>query len=190
METVGSVVREAIDFTDKGLFEMAFVSACVAFSETAKKAFEKESLTETDYKRFIEENRQLISLMGVPKTLPEIQTPFELQKTAPRLRTSYPVENFLFYAVHQTVISGKLPATFTFNSNYSLETDMGRVLLPVNLIWGLLASVIFHPANKDETIPDKYWFSIANFKMFISEFWGRRDLAERIMKFYSENKGD
>ena len=122
--------------------------------------------------------------------LPEIETPFELQKSVPRLKKNYPVEDFLFNAVHQTAVSGKLPAAFTFNSNNFLETNIGKVLLPVNLIWGLLASVIFHPANKSETIADKYWFRIADFKMFISELWGRRDLAERIIKFYLERKDD
>jgi hypothetical protein len=190
METVGLFVQEAIDFTDRGLYETAFVSACVAISKTAKKAFEKENLTEADYKKFIEENRQLILFMGVPETLQEIEIPFELQKTAPRFRTNYSLEDFLFNAVHQTAISSKLPAAFTFNSNSSLETNVSRVLLPVNLISGLLASVIFHPANKSETILSKYWFRIADFKMFISELWGRRDLAERIMKFYLEREGD
>lgn len=190
MKTVGLLVQEAIDFTDRGLFETAFVSACAVVSETIKKAFEKESLTEADYKRFIEENRQLISFMGVPETLQEIEISFELQKTAPRFRTNYPLENFLFNAVHQTAVSGKLPAAFTFDSNNSFEMNVGRVLLPVNLISGLLASVIFHPVNKNETIPDKYWFRVADFKMFISELWGKRDLAGRIMKFYLEGKGD
>jgi hypothetical protein len=31
-----------------------------------------------------------------------------------------------------------------------------------------------------------YWISISDFKMFISELFGRQDLAERIMKFYLE----
>lgn len=190
METVDLLVQEAIDLTDRGLFETAFVSACAAVSETVKKAFEKENLTEADYKRFIEENLQLILFMGVPAALQEIETPFELQKTAPRFKTNYPVEDFLFKTVHQTAVSGKLPAAFTFNSNNFPETNVGRVLLPVNLIWGLLASVIFHPANKNETIPDKYWFRVGDFKMFISELWGRKDLAGRIMKFYLERKGD
>src|SRR5687768_11231086 len=116
METVGSLVQEAIDFTDRGLFEMAFISACAAFSETAKKVFIKESLSETDYKKFIKENLRLISVMGVPSELQEIQSPFELQQTAPGSRTNYPLEDFLFYAVHQTVITGRLPATFTFSN--------------------------------------------------------------------------
>lgn len=189
MKTVGSLVQESIDFTDRGLLEAAFVSACGAFSETAKRAFEKESLSETDYKKFIEENRRLISAMGVPSALQEIKSPFELQKTAPQIRTSYPLEDFLFYVVYQATVSGKLPAAFTF-SNLASESNVGKVLLPVNLIWGLLASVIFHPANEDETLPDKYWFGVGDFKMFISELWGRRDLVERIMKFYQEREGD
>lgn len=189
MKTVSSLVQESLAFTDRGLFEAAFVFACAALSETAKKAFEKKDLSETDYKKLIEENRRLISFMGVPAALEEIEAPFELQRAAPRIRTSYQLEDFLFYTVHQTAVTGRLPAAFTF-SNLSSETNIGKVLLPVNLVWGLLASVIFHPANKGETISDKYWFSVGDFKMFISELWGRRDLIERIMKFYQGREGD
>jgi hypothetical protein len=189
MKTVGSLVQEALDYADRGLFEAAFVFACAALSETAKKTFEKEDLSETDYKKLIEENMRLISFMGVPAALEEIEAPFELRRAAPRIRTSYRLEDFLFYAVHQIVVTSNLPAAFTF-SNLSPETNIGKVLLPVNLVWGLLASVIFHPVNKGETIPDKYWFSVGDFKMFISELWGRRDLIERIMKFYQQREGD
>ncbi len=189
MKTVGSLVQETLDYTDRGLFEPAFVSACAALSETAKRVFEKEDLSEPDYKKFIAENLRLISFMGVPAVLQEIEAPFEFQKTSPKIKTGYRVENFLFFAVYQTAVSSKLPSAFTFSS-LSLETNVGKVLLPVNLIWGLLASVIFHPANKAETIPDKYWFSVGDFKMFISELWGRRDLIERIIKFYREREGN
>ena len=185
MKTVGSLVQEALDFAERGLFEAAFVSVCTALSETAKKAFERKSLSESDCKKFIEENRRLILFMGVPESLHEIEAPFQLQKAAPKIETGYRLEDFLYYAVQQTALTGSLPAAFTF-SNLSPETNSGRVLLPVNLIWGLLASVIFHPVNKSETIPDKYWFSVGDFKMFISEFWGRSDLIERIVKFYLE----
>ncbi len=37
---------------------------------------------------------------------------------------------------------------------------------------------------KDEIISDNYWFNISSFKMFVSEFWGRIGLAERIVKFH------
>lgn len=190
MKTVSSLVQETVDFTDRGLFEIAFVYVCAAVAETVKKVFEKENLNELDYKRFLEENHKLISFMGVPNVLPEIENSACLPNSVPSLRTSYPVADFLFQVVHQTAVSGKLPASFVFNSNISSETNAGKILLPANLIWGLLASVIFHPVNKDEKIPDKYWFSLADFKMFISELWGRRDLAEKVMKFYLERKGD
>lgn len=189
MKTVGLLVQESLDFTERGLFESAFVSVCAALAETAKKAFEKESFTESDGKKFIEENLRLISLMGVPTVLREIESPYEFRKTDRKTSAGYPLKNFLFFVVHQTAVGGKLPAAFTF-SDLSAEANVGKVLLPGNLVWALLASVIFHPSNKNEKIPDKYWFSVGDFKMFVSELWGRRDLIERIMKFYREREGN
>ena len=89
--------------------------------------------------------------------------------------------------MRETLRFGRMPAEFAFNSTGRFEVKNGKMLLlPPGLVNGLLGSVIFHPVNRDEIIGEKYWMNISDFKMFISELWGRNDLAERIMKFYLE----
>lgn len=70
-----------------------------------------------------------------------------------------------------------------FTANY-FEVNDHRLFVPSTLLSSFLALVVVHPVNKNEEIGDKYWVSIADFKMFISELWGRIDLAERVRKFY------
>ena len=187
--SVGFLVREAIDLAERGLFETAFVSACRAVSETVRKVFAIQNPAEIDYKEFLQKNIQLIHIMGVPETLPEVESVFN-PRNPPNIRANYAVENFLFTLVYNTAHSGKIPFSFCFDSKLPSEMNIGKVLLPVNLIWGLLASVIFEPANAKESVPDRYWFRIGDFKIFISELWGRRDLAERFIKFYDGEKDD
>jgi len=43
-----------------------------------------------------------------------------------------------------------------------------------------------NPVNKAEIISDNYWFNVSSYKMFKSEFWGKIDWAERIVKFFRE----
>lgn len=187
MSTVGQVVQEAVDLMNSGSYELAFVPTALAIDATAKKAFEKDSLSEMDFLRFFRENWQLITFMGMRRALPlPMNIPFGLKRIVPAFNVHHGAEEIVSLAVTETLKSGRIPAEFTFNSTGKFEIKNGRLLLPSGLVCGLLGSVIFHPANKDEVIGDQYWISISDFKMFVSELFGRKDLADRIMKFYLE----
>jgi hypothetical protein len=90
------------------------------------------------------------------------------------------------HLVSQTLRLGHIPDGFGFTRGNDIEMKNNVLLIPVTLISGLLAFSVVHPSNADEEVPEKYWISIGDFKMFISEFWGRMDLAERIRKLYLE----
>lgn len=187
MKTIGQLVEEAVDFMGRGLYVEAFVPTCEAIGETVKKAFEKEASTEMDYKKFLAENWELISFMGMRRALPlPMNIPFGLKRIVPSFNVHHGAEEIILMLMQETLANGKMPAEFAFNRAGVFEIKNEKLLLPSALVCGLLGSVIFHPVNKDQTIPDKYWINISDFKMFISELWGRRDLAERIMKFYLE----
>lgn len=187
MGTVGQIVQEAVDFMNSGSYELAFVPTAIAIDLTAKKAFEKDSLSEMDYGRFLKENWQLITFMGMRRALPlPMSIPFGLKRIVPAFNVNHGAEEIVSLAITQTLKAGRMPTEFTFNSTGKFEIKNGRLLLPSGLVCGLLGSVIFHPANKDEVIGDQYWISICDFKMFVTELFGRKDLADRIMKFYLE----
>jgi hypothetical protein len=187
MNTVGEYVQEAVNFMNSGSYDLAFSPTALAIDATARKAFEKDTLSEMDFQRFLKENWPLITFMGMPRALPlPMNIPFGLKRIVPTFNVHHGAEEIVFLVISQTLKFGRMPAEFAFNSAGKFEVKSGRLLLPIGLINGLLGSVIFHPTNRGETIGDKYWISISDFKMFISEFWGRSDLAERIMKFYLE----
>lgn len=189
MKTVSEYVQEAVDLMESGSYDFALVPTVAAISETTKKAFEKDDLSEDDYRRFIKENWQLITFMGLPRALPlPLNIPFGVKRIVPTFNVHHGAEEIVLLVILQISRIGRLPEGFAFNTTGEFEVRDGKLLLPDSLIYGLLGSVIFHPTNKDETTPDKYWLSVADFKMFISEFWGRQDLAERIMKFYLERE--
>jgi hypothetical protein len=187
METVGEFVQEAVDFMNSGSYLRAVAPTARAIEATIEKSLEKTSLSEDDYKRFIKQNWALITFMGMPRALPlAMNVPFGLKRIVPSFNVHHGAEEIVLLVVRETLKFGRIPAEFAFNSSGSFEIRNGKMLLPRGLVNGLLGSVIFHPNNKDETIGEKYWMNISDFKMFISELWGRQDLAERIMKFYLE----
>jgi hypothetical protein len=182
MKTVGELVQEAIDFMNSGLYEAAFAPTCAAIGETAKKVFETEN-----HQRFVKENWQLISFMGLPRALPlPLNIPFALKRIVPAFNSHHGAKEIIFFIIQQTLATGKIPPQFVFASTDVFEIRRNKLLIPISLLGGLLGVVIVQPVNKDEIIDEKYWMNIADFKMFISELWGRIDLAERIMKFYLE----
>lgn len=187
MQTVGEYVQEAVDFTNSGFALRAMLPTARAIEATIRKAAEKESLSEDDFKRFLKENWQLITFMGMPRALPlPMNVPFGLKRIVPSFNVHHGAEEIVLLVIRETLKSGRIPNAFAFNSAGRFEIKDNKMLLPPGLVNGLLGSVVFHPTNKGETIGEKYWMSISDFKMFISELWGRADLAERIRKFYLE----
>jgi len=187
MAIIGELVQEAVDFTNSGAKRRAVLPTAQAIEATICKALEKDAAAEDDFKRFLKQNWQLIVFMGMPRALPlPLNIPFGLKRIVPSFNIHHGAEEIVLLILRETLKTGGMPAAFEFNSAGKFEIKGGKLLLPPGLINGLLGSVIFHPINNNETIGEKYWMNISDFKMFISELWGRRDLAERIMKFYLE----
>lgn len=187
MNTVGEFVQEAADFMNSGSFHRAVAPTALAIEATIQKSLEKTGLSEDDFRRFIKQNWALITFMGMPRALPlPMNVPFGLKRLVPQFNVHHGAEEIILLVIRESLKFGTMPAEFAFNSNGSFEIKGSKLLLPRGLVNGLLGSVIFHPTNKDESIGEKYWMNISDFKMFISELWGRKDLAERIMKFYLE----
>ena len=179
MKTVGDLVRESIDYMNSGLAQYAIVPAASAIDETAKDVGGSE--------KFIKENWDLIAFMGLPRALPlPMNISFGAKRIIPQLGGNADAREITAFAIGETMKIGNLPNVFSFTPNGEFDLKDNKLLLPESLIFGLLGSVILHPENKTQEIGDQYWMNISDFKMFISELWGRRDLAERIRKFYLE----
>jgi hypothetical protein len=177
MKTVGQLVQEAIDYMNSGLAQNAIVPTAEAIDQTTKDSGGGD--------KFVKENWDLIVFMGLPRTLPlPMSFPFGLKKILPQFNVHHGAEEIVTFLIRETLKNGKMPSEFLFAPNSEFELKDNKLLIPESLILGLLGNVILHPDNKAEEIGDKYWMNISDFKMFISELWGRRDLAERIMKFY------
>lgn len=187
-KSVGENVQEAIDFMNSGSYQNAFFPTAVAIDGTIQKLVEKDTpLSEDNFKRFIKQNWQLLTFMGMPRALPlPLNIPFGLKRIVPQFNVHHGAEEIILLVILQTLKTGRLPNEFAVNSTGAFEVKQNKLFLPIGLINGLLGCVIFNAVNKDESIGEKYWISISDFKMFISELWGREDLAERIMRFYLE----
>lgn len=184
MKRVGGLIQETIEAMESGATETALALTCAAIEATLKKSLDTEDLTAGDYQKFVKRHWRLISFMGLPRALPmPLDVDFKLKTILHGFNLSG-AEELILHLIRQTARIGKTPAQFKFHSGGAFEIRGQQIYIPVSLISGLVGIVIFQPANLGETVPDKYWINVSDFKMFISEFWGRIDLAERIMDFY------
>jgi hypothetical protein len=183
--SVGESVQEAIELTNQGFYERAYLPTANAIAGTIAKVTGGDGSSELAIQKFIKENFQLVTFMGMPRALPlPLNIPFQIKRIMPQFNSLHGAEEIVSLTITDTLKFLGLPETFAVGSGGTFEVHSGRVWLPSGLVCGLLGSVIFQPANKGETIGDECWISISDFKMFVSELFGRRDLAERIMKFY------
>jgi len=184
MNKIGELVQQAIEAAERGATDAAFAAACAALDATLKKTLETDNLSNGDYQKFVRRHWQLLSFMGLPRALPlPPGVDFKLKVILHGFNLSG-AEELITHLIRQTAVMGRTPVQFNFHRGATFEIRGQQILIPATLIGGLVGIVIFQPVNKDETVPDKHWMNISDFKMFISEFWGRIDLAERIMNFY------
>lgn len=187
MKSIGQLVEETINLSDRGIPEYAFLTACEALLLTAQKVYQGEELAEPEYQKFIRGNWRLISFMGIPSsdTIPA-NLPFGLRRAIPSFNIPNLIEELVIYAVRHTLSTRHMPLEIGFSKFGGIAVENEKLLFPKSLLFGILGSVIFNPVNKDEAVPAHYWINIWDFKMFTSELWGRMDLAERVMNLYQE----
>lgn len=186
MNEVGELIQKTFEEYECGATEQACAAACAAIAVTLQKSLETENLTSGDYQNFIKQNWQLLTFMGLPRALP---LPLAVEFGLSRLFHGFNLktaEEAILHLVRQSVASGRTPVQFKFYRGGEFAIQGQQILVPITLISGLVAVVILQSVNRDQSVPDKYWINISDFKMFVSEFWGRIDLAERIMRFYAE----
>lgn len=185
MSSVGELIRESADLNEQGHSALAFHAACAAFRETVARIVSNEDPKLPELRAVIDENWEMIRFLSMPAVdSAYVELSILIKEISLNPRRRYTAKEITIHLVSQTLRLGKLPDGFGFTRANQFEKKANNLLLPVTLISGLLAFAVLHPVNKEESIPDKYWISISDFKMFISELWGRMDLAVRIRKFY------
>lgn len=187
MKQVGELIREAIEAMELGASENAFAAACAALKATLGKssAAANGAPNGGDYHDFVRQNWRLLAFMGLPRALP---LPLDVNHKLAGIVHGFNIsgaEQLVVHLIRQTAQMNRPPAQFRFHTGGQFEIRNNLIYVPDALIGGVVGIVILQPANRDQTVPDQFWINISDFKMFVSEFWGRIDLAERILNLYN-----
>ena len=187
MITIGDRVKEAIDYMDQRKVEYALTPACIAIDMTSQKYFSKNRSAAKDYKNFLRDYLWLITYIGLPGI---VSNGLKVRFSHPDVKSDSEgfctIEEIIYHVVRCGLVhSSGVDSKIIWNTNISIGTDdAGNLHISNKLIWGLLGVVIFCEVNNDEKIDDMYWLSVADFKNFICDLWGRIDIPKKIIKMY------
>lgn len=173
---------------DKREIVLALTPACIALDVTAQRYAGAKRSSRGSYKKFIHDYLWLITYVGFPGLMATtVRVPFTHPDVKPDAAGTVGVEDIIYHVIRCSLIhSDEKAAKIIWNKALALGLDpSGNLVLSENLVWGLLSAVVLAPVNKAETVPDTYWLSVGDFKMFISELWGRIDIAKRVVKLYT-----
>ncbi len=130
----------------------------------------------------------LITYVGFPGLMAStVRVPFTHPDVKPDAAGTVGIEDILYHVIRCSLVhSDEKASRVMWNKAIALGLDQkGNLVLNQGLVWGLLSAIVFAPVNKAESIADSYWLQVGQFTMFISELWGRVDLAKRIVKFHT-----
>ena len=188
MVSVGRRVQETIDHMSKGETPLALTSACIALDITSQRHAGVKRSGRSHFKRFVSDYLWFITYVGFPGLMAStVRVPFSHPDVKADAAGTVGVEDIIYHVIRCSLIhSDEKAAKVVWNNAIALGLDQhGSLVLNNGLVWGLVSSIVFSPENKAETIDAEYWLKVGEFKMFISELWGRIDLAKRIVKFHT-----
>jgi hypothetical protein len=175
--SVGTQVAEAMRKLSAGRFEDAVVAASIALSATAR--LENPRVRDkAACRKFLEKYLPIISKIGWVSFGVSQPINFRyrrLDSRAPGIAVRTMPE-MLYDVVRCTgVHEAKLPDNLKFTEHPIIQLgNDGELVLPINLIYGLLVAIIASPENADQKIEGDPVLSFDGKSIHVNELWGDR----------------
>lgn len=176
--SVGSQVTEAMKKLSEDKFEDAIIAASVALSATARLEFPTDGDPDACL-NFLEQNLRMISKIGWVSfgVIQPINFKYRrLDSRSPGVSVRSMPE-MLYNVVRCTAVhEAVLPKNLRFTKDPIIETGhYGELVLPVDVIYGLLIAIVSSPKNADELVEHDPIFSFGGKNIRVNELWGDRD---------------
>lgn len=179
--SIGSQVADAMKKLSDGRFDDAIVTASVALSATARLEYPTDG-DKAACRNFLEMSLPIISKIGwesfgVSKPINFRYRRLDSRKPGIAVRT---MPEMLYDVVRCTAIhEAKLPDNLIFTSQPVIHLgNDGELILPIDLIYGLLIAIVASPKNADQQIKRSPKFSFGSKSIDVNELWGDRDKVE------------
>ena len=167
-----------------GSFEDAIVSASIALSATARREHPKAG-DKTACRRFLKDYLPIICevgwvAFGISGPMNFLYRRLDSHSPGKRLRT---MPEMLYDVVRCTAVhEAGLPSNLHFIEMPMIRTGRdGELVLPIDVIHGLLMAIVASPKNVGEEIDVDPMFSFRGKNVRVNELWGKRCMVEAFL---------
>ena len=182
--SVGSQVADSMRKLTEDRFEDAVVAASVALSATARLEYPTDG-DKSACRKFLEQYLPIISKIswvsfGVSQPINFRYRRLDSRAPGVAVRT---MPEMLYDVVRCTAVhEAKLPNNLRFTKQPLIQLgNDGELVLPIDLIYGLLMAVVASPMNTDQKIDGDPMFSFGGKSIRVNELWGYRDKIEEFV---------
>lgn len=180
---VGDSIRLAIDDFGRGETEAAMLHACNAVDGTSKKMYPPGTPVGQRFTMLIRQSYDIFGLMSVRGVnVRETRWPVRVNSTLGK--DVWPDTADLIYFVHRCAHGhgDELPEDFALvDDNIGMASrlyvEKGKVRLPWNTIFGLIAVAVVEQVNVGQQVADGHYLRWGDpeIRFEINEWWGRKD---------------
>ena len=175
MITIAQRLDKAFLYLTSGEIEFALEQICIALDVTAKKRYEANYSSASNYKKLLSEYSWLIELIG----LPGLDTETSIFGNYPYLKQGNQevdkpkLKDLVYEIVRCNLVHGQgLPENFLISDTHIITFSENFIEFPKSFILGLLSIVIFSSTNRSETSSSKATLTICEKNMHLNECWG------------------
>lgn len=178
MITIPDRVYHSIDCLERGQFEFALEQAAIAVDITAQHNYKKTRSSKSTYKSFLKEYYWVMELMALGGVDLHNSTfsNFSIEDNG-KIIEKPNLSDLIYHIVRCSLVHGAgLPKNLVFVPERCITLAHEYISLPVQVIWGLLATVVFAKVNFNEKSEGEYFFTYEHEKFLIRDCWGGEDL--------------
>lgn len=175
--SVGSQVADGMRKLSEDRFEDAVVAASVALSATARLEYPTDA-DKAGCRKFLEQNLPIISKIGwvsfgVSQPINFRYRRLDSKALGIDVRT---MPEMLYDVVRCTAVhEARLPDNLRFTKQPVIQMGSdGELVLPIDVIYGLLIAIVASPKNADEQVEGDPVFSFGGKSIRVNELWGKR----------------
>ncbi len=153
--------------------EEAMVNICPAGLLTAEKQYEGED--EDAFRKFFKDNFDLMADVAFgSKSKKARKIGYHLPHINPDPEVSFSIEDIFTSSAILCLHEKKLPEYITFTSDNIITAEKDSVILPANLVFGLILAVILSPVNAEMKAEKTEIINYRNIPLPLNHLWGRK----------------
>jgi hypothetical protein len=151
----------------------ALFQICAAIEKTAKR--ERRPKGKKGYKAWVSDNVPIITAIGIGPALAGLRVAYSHPELPPSADGAHGIEDIIYHVVRCGLYhDASLPTDLQITEDKVGSGQAGELLIPKNLVLGLIVAVAASPANANEQTTTGYFFSIADTRFELDKVWGKR----------------